>query len=184
MSKDMRWFLVPALLVVFLAFSLPARADTIITLKAAPGTDLLNVHVGDTLNFDVFASTTDTVPEAFTSGADLHVFWDYFDGTMNLLSFKGTPTTFANFQTDPLVFVITFLTTGAGQDQVLVGWPDCTGLPTNTSGCAITNLGASRPADSFLDFTIQTPEPSTFSLLVVSLLTLATMMVFRRTRIA
>jgi hypothetical protein len=183
MPKNLRWLLVPAALVIALTFSLPGYADTIITLKAAPGTDLSNVHVGDTITFDVFASTTDSVAEAFTTAPDIHVFWDYFDGTMNLLSYLYASTVFDNFQTAPLITVATFQTTGAGKDQVLVGWPDCTGLPTNTSGCAITNLGASRPADSFLDFTIQTPEPSTFSLLGASLLTLGMLMVFRRTRI-
>jgi len=187
MKNSPKFLPVVSLLILALACSLPAHADTIITIAAASGTDLSNVLVGDVITFDVFASTTDTVSESFSSYPDIHIFWDLFSqGTMNLLSFTFAPGVFNDFQTDPIIATATFQATGAGLDGVFIGWPDCTGLPTNDSGCAITNLGATRPADSnHINFTIGTPEPSSLQLAATGLLAFGILMLaFRRNTIA
>jgi hypothetical protein len=63
--------------------------------------------------------------------------------------------------------VATFSVVSSGAQNVFFGWPDCTGLPSNTTGCAITNLGAFRPADSnHLDFTV-VPETSTWVMMAL-----------------
>lgn len=155
-------FAVLAVLSVF-SLSAPAQADTVVTLQAAPGTDLSNVVVGDTITFDVIGSSTD-VGEHLTVAPDVHIFWSSFD--MQLTSFVDVSTFSNDLTTDPILAVATFLAVNPSTQDVFIGWPDCVGLPTNTSGCAVTNLGATRPADSnHIDFTITTPEPNSLLLL-------------------
>ena len=156
---------------IALSLSMPAQADTIITLQAATGTDLSNVHVGDTISFDVIGSSTDA-GEHLTVFPDVHIFWSSFD--MQLTSFFDLGSALNPLTTDPILAVATFLAVNPSTQEVFIGWPDCVGLPGNTSGCAVTNLGATRPADSnHIDFTIQAPEPSSLLLLSIGLVALA-----------
>ena len=147
--------------------AIPARADVIITAAPAPGTDLSRVVVGETLTIDAIGSSAD-VGEHLTVDPDIHVFWSPSDD-MQLVSFVEAPTVFDDLTTDPVLAVATFLAVAPSTQSVFFGWPDCTGLPADTSGCAITNLGASRPLDSnHLDFTI-VPEPSTWAMMLLGL---------------
>jgi PEP-CTERM motif-containing protein len=165
--KRFSWFIaLPSLLIPFLALPPQARADTIITLQAAPGTDLSNIHVGDTIVLDTIASSTD-VGEHLISFPDVHILGF---GDVSNITGSFASTVFDDLTTDPVIVVWSMLAAGPGPVEVFNGWPDCVGLPGDTSGCAVTNLGATRPADSNrLDFTITTPVPEPGTLGLVGL---------------
>ena len=152
----------------------------IITAAPAPGTDLSDIHVGDTITIDAFASSGDPGEHFLSFGGSngMHLFWSSFD--MQLVSFNFTKAAFNDLTTDPLVDVATFLAVNPSTQSVFFGWPVCTGLPSSTVGCAVTNLGASRPADSnHVDFTIlaAVPEPGSLALLGAALLALGLMQI-------
>lgn len=194
MRRSSAWFLfVVAMVVLALSASVPARADMIEELVAAPGTDLSNIHFGDTIVFDSIGSSTDA-GEHLTAYPDIHIFWA--TGNLQFVGGAFAPTVFNDLTSSPVLATWTFLVTttinpgdfpapSPGTQEVYTGFPDCTDPVNNPGGCAQTNLdGAFRPADSnHLDFTIQTTEPSSLALLTAGLLSLG-IVAFRRKQIA
>jgi hypothetical protein len=147
---------------------LPVHADVIETLAAAPGTDLSNIHVGDQIILQTTLSSTDA-GEHFLSCCDIHIFWSTFD--MQYISASFASYAFGDLSTSPVLIDWTFLTVAPSHQEVLNGWSDCVGLPSDNTGCAVTNVGSYRPADSnHLVFDIlPAPEPASALLLAIGL---------------
>jgi len=168
--------LIAALLVLF-TVSIRAEATPIITLAAAPSTDLSNVHVGDTLYF-VSRGSTDVDPaidEHFVGNIlPVHLFADL--DIFDVFSFLGyTGIWHNNLHSNPNLVVWLLQPNAAGTVTLYNGFSDCNGLANgDPTGCAITNLGASRPADSnSITFTIyDVPEPSSIAILGLGLIAL------------
>ena len=162
-----------ATLLLLLTLSAPSRAGLVITLAPTAGTDLSNVHVGDTLQFLTIGSST--VPgsgEFLTVFPDVHLFsnngnFDIFGG-VGLVGWNNL------LDTNPKLVLWTVRPTAAGSFDLFNGFSDCLGLPGDTTGCAVTNLGATRPDDSnrIVFNVFDVPEPSSIALLAVSLLAL------------
>jgi len=169
MAKNFHWFLILVVICLLGAFSKPAYGDVTITIAPGPGTDLSNIHVGDTIELDTIASSTDP-GEFLTTRTDVHLFLN-LDFGADVGPITGTQT--SNFTDDlttsPVIVVWSFVATQSGIIDAFFGWPDCTGLPSDPTGCAVTNLGAFRPADSDTlgQFFVQpaaTPEPASLLL--------------------
>jgi hypothetical protein len=154
-----------------IAPAMAALAIPTFTLAPSAGTDILNIHVGDTVHFTTYASSTN-VGEHFTSYLDVHLLGS---GTSDVDVFSGV--TLASWA-DPLdpgpvaivSWTIHFIS--AGTANLWNGFPDCTGLPDSNAGCAITNLSAYRPDDSnHITFDVQAtvPEPASLALLSIGL---------------
>lgn len=160
-----------------------AQADVIISLEPAPGTDLSHVFVGETVVLDTIASSTDA-GEHFISCCDVHLLGvSPFTAPLTNADIAGVlaPTAFNDLTTDPVIATWTIFAAAPGIVTFINGWPDCTGLPSVTTGCAITNLGATRPADSNrLQFDILVPEPPSAALLGAALGVLGLAMFWRR----
>lgn len=166
------FFAAVGILLLTLTVSAPVNADVMLTLAAAPGTDLFSVHVGDTLIFHTIASSTDA-GESFISFPEVHILGSgFFDSLSGVLASTWS----APLDSNPLLAIWTVHVNGAGPAELYNGWPACTGLPGDPTGCAVTNLGASRPADSnHLLFTVQAAtvaEPGSLALLGIGLLLL------------
>jgi len=160
-----------ALLITVGLASLNAKADVIITLAPALGTDLSNVHVGDILVFNSIGSSSDA-GEHFIAFPHLHLLGE---GNVDILSGFLQSTYQNDLSTNPIIVKWTVRAEGVGAVELLNGWPECVGLPNDNSGCAITNLGSTRPADSnHLTFQIAAavPTPSSVLLLAITLLLL------------
>lgn len=154
----------------FIGLASPVRADVIESIAAAPGTNLSDIHVGDQLTLRTTLSSTDP-GEHFQACCDVHIFWSSFD--MELVSAVfASPVFGVDISTNPVLVDWNFLAVAPSQQEAFNGWSDCFGLPTNNSGCAVTNLGSFRPADSnHLIFTIwEAPEPPSALLLPIGLL--------------
>jgi hypothetical protein len=113
------------------------------------------------------------VGEFFLDFPDVHLLGSgYFD------SIVGTYTShvFDLLTTSPIIVTWTIHVTSGNQvNEFLNGFPACTGLPADSTGCAVTNLGASRPADSnHIFYTIRTavPEPGSLALVGLAMLLL------------
>lgn len=164
-----------AVLLAALTFSIRANAGLVVTLLPSSATDLSNVHVGDILYF-VTRGGTDVAPEIdehLLSRPPVHLFsdqdiFDIFEGVGYYASWGD------NLHSDPALGLWRVRPSAAGTVTLFNGFSDCIGLPGDTSGCAITNLGATRPADSNrITFTIYSvPEPSTLAIVGVGLLAL------------
>ncbi len=161
-----------ATLLLLLAFAAPSRAGLVLTLAPSPGTDLSNVHVGDTLHFLTYGSS-DVDPTEHLFAMNVHLF-SSGTGDADSLSFTTPPEWSAPLGTNPVLVDWSFRVTVAGTIDLWNGFSDCNGLPDNISGCAVTNLGATRPDDSnHVMFTINdVPEPSSIALAALGFLAL------------
>ncbi len=164
-----------AVLLSALSFSTRAEAGLVVTLAAASETDLSDVHVGDTLYF-VTRGGTDVAPgidEHLLSFPDVHLFadLDIFDqfGPVAASGVWGN-----ELHTNPSLVLWLIRPDAAGTVTLYNGFSDCNGLPGDTTGCAVTNLGETRPADSNrITFTVfDVPEPSTLAVVAAGLLAL------------
>ncbi|HEY4081279.1 MAG TPA: PEP-CTERM sorting domain-containing protein [Burkholderiaceae bacterium] len=147
----------------------PARADLIITLVPGASTDLSNVHVGDTLQFyTVGSSSRPGSGEHLIAFPDVHLF---YTPTLDFISGSIVPGAGDSLDTNPNIALWTLFASAAGPVEMWNGFSDCNGLPGDTTGCAITNLSATRPADSnTLSFTVlDVPEPSSIALSAIAL---------------
>ena len=174
MTATTRFLSVVATLVA-LTLSVPAQADVIVTLAPEEGLDLSNVHIGDTLVFNTIASST-LEGEFLIAEPDVHLFSIETPGALEFVSGVLRSTWSNPLDSNPVLASWSFLVTGPGNVELFNGWPDCVGLPMDTTGCAVTNFDASRPADSnHVIFSIQAaqvPEPGSVSLVAVALLLL------------
>jgi len=163
-----------AALLLLLGLAGPARAGLVLTLTPGSNTDLSNVHVGDTLYFLTFGTSNADVDEYLLAFPEAHILGNgtgdlAFIGEIGYIGWNGlldnTPRPLIRWELQATV---------AGTVDVFNGFPDCNGLPDDTSGCAVTNLGATRPDDSNrLSFTIyDVPEPSSIALAFMGLLAL------------
>jgi len=152
-------------------FIAPAFAIPVFTLAPSGGTNILNLRVGDTAYFTTYASSI-TPGEYFTSSFPINLL---ASGTASVDLFSSVALASAY---DPLypgpaaIITWTLRFDGAGTVDLWNGFPACTGLPNNTSGCVITNLGAFRPDDSnHVTFNVQAavPEPASLALLSIGL---------------
>lgn len=159
-----------AALLLLLTLTRPARADLVITLVPGASTDLSNVHVGDTLEFyTVGSSSSPGLGEHLIAFPDVHLF---YAANLDFISGVVVPGAADSLDTNPDIVLWTLYAAAAGQVAMWNGFSDCNGLPGDTSGCAITNLSATRPVDSnTLRFTVfGVPEPSSFALSALALL--------------
>lgn len=161
-----------ATLLILLTFSGPSRAGLVVTLAPTAATDLSNVHVGDTLQFYSVGSSDVDPTEYLTVFPAVHLFataslFDIFSG-VGLAGWNNP------LGTNPHLALWTVRLDTAGTVELYNGFSDCLGLPGDTTGCAVTNLGATRPADSNrISFTVHAlPEPSSIALLTLGLLAL------------
>ena len=161
-----------ATLLIFLTFSGPAQAGLVVTLVPTAGTDLSNVHVGDTLQFYSVGSSDVDPNEFLTAFPGIHLFADA--DVLDVFSGVGLAGWGSPLGSNPNLARWTVRASAAGTVALFNGFSDCIGLPVDTTGCAVTNLGATRPADSNrLTFTIHdVPEPSSIALLAAGLLAL------------
>ena len=162
-----------ATLLLLLAFAAPSRAALVLTLSPAPGTDLSNVHVGDTLHFQTIGSSN-ADPTEHLSAMDVHLFASG-TGDFDWMSVSAAPGWWSPLGTNPVLMDWTLMTTAAGTIDLYNGFSDCNGLPDDNWGCAVTNLGATRPDDSnHMTFVINdVPEPSSIALAIAGCLALA-----------
>lgn len=176
-STKFRRVLAPALTLGCVLFCSAARADVSETLVAAPGTNLSDISVGETIVFDTIMSSTDA-GEHLTALPDPHIFWSSFD--MELESGVIAPTWSDDLTTNPIVAIWTFLAVAPSTQEVFNGWSDCN-TAVSSSGCAVTNLGFSRPADSnHITFEIHAPESNAMAPLLLGITLLISMGTMRR----
>ncbi|HEY4079660.1 MAG TPA: PEP-CTERM sorting domain-containing protein [Burkholderiaceae bacterium] len=161
-----------ATLLLLLAFAAPSRAGLVLTLVPASGTDLSNIHVGDVVHFLTIGSS-DVDPTEHLTAMDVHLF-SSGTGDFDWVSISAVPGWFDPLGTNPALMDWSLTATVAGTIDMYNGFSDCNGLPNNVAGCAVTNLGATRPADSnHLTFTINdVPEPSSIALAAAGFLAL------------
>jgi len=160
-----------AAFVLLLSLSVPSQAGLVITLAPTAGTDLSNVHVGDTLQFfTIGSSDVPGVGEHLTVFPNIHLFAD--TDTFDIFSGVGLAGWGSSLDTHPNLALWTVQVNAAGAYDLFNGFSDCLGLPDDTSGCAVTNLSATRPADSnHVTFTVfEMPEPSSLGLAGLGLL--------------
>ncbi|XHS77969.1 PEP-CTERM sorting domain-containing protein [Burkholderiaceae bacterium UC74_6] len=161
-----------ATLLLLLTFAAPSRAGLVLTLAPAPGTDLSNVHVGDTLRFLTLGSSN-VDPTEHLLGMDVHLFGSG-TGDFTWENISSVPGWWNPLGTNPVLMDWSFTTTVAGTIDLWNGFSDCNGLPDDDWGCAVTNLGATRPDDSnHIRFLINdVPEPTSIALAVAGCLAL------------
>ena len=154
-----------------MTYMAPAFAIPIFTLTPSGGTNILNLRVGDTAYFTTYASSI-TPGEYITSISSINL--------LNSTTISGeiVSAVFLPSRNDPLfpgpigIATWTLRFDGPGSVDMWNGFPACTGLPSSTSGCVITNLGAFRPEDSnHVTFNVQAaiPEPASLALLSIGL---------------
>ena len=135
MTKNFRFLYVGiAALLIVLSISVPARADMIVTLAAAPGTDLSNIHVGDTLVFNSIGSSAD-VGERLIVNPPIHIFST--DGPIDFVKGVYAPTVGDLLTTSPILAVWTFHAVATGEVEIFNGFPE-----PGPSGDVTTNLGS------------------------------------------
>jgi hypothetical protein len=161
-----------AAFVALLLGAVPSQATLIETLYTAPGTDLSNVHVGDILKFVTRGSSDVDPNEYLTEFPDVHFFAD--SDIVDFVNIQSVASWSHPWGTTPSLVLWTLKATAAGTVDVWNGFSDCNGLPNDTTGCAITNLGATRPADSnHIVFTIyDVPEPASIGIVSLGLVAL------------
>ncbi len=155
-----------------------AHADVIETLVAAPGIDLGDVVAGETFQLEALFTSTDP-GEHFTGPIDSHIFAletiQFGDPNPQLQVPPGMITqTSSDLSVTPEIVTWNITALGPGSDEMWVGWSDCNPAAGST-GCAITNLGFSRPEDTeHLFFNVAAaptvPEPNTLALAAIGLL--------------
>lgn len=168
--KARRFLSIAAVVVIALTCSSHAEAGLVVTLAPAGSSDLSNVHVGDTLYFvtrggsDVDAG----IGEHLLSLPDIHLFSDQdMFSVFQPLGYTGIWQNELHSNPNLLYWIVQ--PSAAGTVTLYNGFSDCNGLPDDTSGCAVTNLGATRPADSNrITFTVSdVPEPSSIALVAI-----------------
>lgn len=170
-----RFMSLAAAFIVAFTFSIRAEAGLVISLAPTLSTDLSDVHVGDTLYF-VTRGGTDVAPEVdehLVSLPGVHLFAD--QDMFDVFSALGVTGGWANnLHSNPNLVLWQVRPNAAGTVTLYNGFSDCVGLPNDTSGCAITNLGATRPQDSNrITFTVHdVPEPSILAIMCVGLFAL------------
>ena len=168
-----RFLSMAAVVVTALACSSHAEAGLVVTLAPAGGsspTDLSDVHVGDTLYFVTRGGSDAPVgtSEHLLSLPDIHLFADLdIFSVFQPLGYTGIWQNELHSNPNLLYWIVQ--PSAAGTVTLYNGFSDCNGLPDDTSGCAVTNLGATRPDDSNrITFTVfDVPEPSSVALVAI-----------------